>query len=89
MPVQAVVFGERRAAAERELGTKLLVERVALRGEDRQRVGAAFEEHADEHGLRGTARRSGDALLERREPEPRAAVHGEHGAHALGDERAP
>src|SRR2546428_3872574 len=88
MPVQPDVLGDYGAAAQGKLRAKLPVERVALRREDRQRVGAALEEHAHEHRLRGADGGCRDSLLERRETELRGAVDGEHRAEPLREERA-
>ena len=67
-------------AGERELRAQLAVQRVALRGEHRQRVGAALEEDGDEDRLRRAGVPRGDAFLERAQAELRRAVDGEHGA---------
>ncbi len=88
MPVQPVVLGEHGAARERELRPQLLVERIALRREHGERVGAAFEEDGDKHRLSGRGRSGSNPLVERAQVEPRGAVHGEHRARAVREEAA-
>ncbi len=88
VPVQALVLGEHGAARQCELGAELSVQRVALRREHGQRVGAALEEHAYEHGLRGTDRGRRDPLFEGGEIELRGSVHREHGAEPVCQEGA-
>ena len=63
VPAEAAVLGERQPGGrrQRQARAQLPVERVAVREEHRERVGAAVEEDRDEHLLRacgGGARRS-------------------------------
>ena len=92
MPAQRRVLRECRAGAlgQRQARPQLAVERVAGRREQRERIGAAVEEHRDEHlPLRRCGSGGRDALVEQLRPQRRAAVDGEGEADAAGDERPP
>ena len=72
MPGQPRVLGERAAAfGQREGRPQAAVLRVAGRRQDREAVGAAVEEHVDEHGSAASRLGAGDALLEGRQARPR------------------
>src|SRR5437660_20118 len=91
MPVQAVVLAEDRPGGlrEGELRSELPVGGVAGRIENRERVGAAGEEHGDEHRLGGSGRGARDAFLQAPNTEPRRAVDGERDTRRADDEGAP
>ena len=76
-------------AGKREARAQPPVERVAVREEHRERVGAAVEEDGDEDALRACGASGRDALLERAREQRRAAVDGERQAGAAREEAAP
>ena len=67
MPAEAAVLGERQPGGRRQGQPRpeLPVERVSVREEHRERVGAAVEEDGDEHLLRAGGLRRRDPLFER------------------------
>ena len=92
MPVEPGILGEGGAGGRRqsEPRTELAVERILGRKEHRERIGAAVEEHADEHPAVGATRRPGrrDPVFEGTRAQRVAAVDGHREPERTQKERA-
>ena len=89
MPVQSRVLGKSGAGGcgQRERRAQLRVGQIGRRVEQAQRVGAALEEHGDEHPAGRAGRGARDPVLERAEADLVEAVHGECEANRAREER--